>query len=53
MIFQGEHSSQSVHSQGQMQPQLGHVSFSSEIEVYVSNVFELEIIIVINFIFNY
>ena len=31
-----------------MQPQLGQVSFSSEIEVYVDNVFELVIIIIKN-----
>jgi len=42
-----------VHSQGQMQPQLGQVSFSSEIEVYVSNIFELVVIMIITFMLNY
>ena len=37
-----------MHSQGQMQPQLGQVSFSSEIEVYVDNVFELVVIMIKN-----
>ena len=31
-----------------MQPQLGQVSFSSEIEVYVDNVFELVVIMIMN-----
>ena len=51
--LQGEHSLQSVQSQGQTQPQLGQVSFPSEIEVYFSNVFELVVIMIMNFIFNY
>ena len=35
-----------------MQPQLGQVSFSLEIEVFVSNVFGLVIIIIMNLIIN-
>ena len=31
-----------------MQPQLGQVSFSSEIEVYVSDIFELVVIMIMN-----
>jgi len=51
--LQDEHSSQSVHSQGQMQPQLGQVSFSLEIEVFVGNIFSLVEIITINLMTNY
>ena len=50
--MQDEHSSQSEHSQGQMQPQLGQVSFSLEIKVFVSNIFGLVVIIIMNFIIN-
>ena len=42
--MQGEHSSQSVHSQGQTQPQPGQVSFSVEIKVSVSNILGLIVI---------
>ena len=31
-----------------MQPQLGQVSFSLEIEVFVSNIFGLEVIMIMN-----
>ena len=51
--LQGEHSSQSVQSQGQIQPQLGQVSFSSEIEVFISNISGLVIIMIMNLMINY
>ena len=35
-----------------MQPQLGQVSFSLEIKVYVSNKFELVVIMIMNLIIN-
>ena len=31
-----------------MQPQLGQVSFSSEIEMYVSNIFGLKVFMIMN-----
>ena len=34
-----------------MQPQLGQASVSSEMDVYVSNIFELVVITIMNFIF--
>ena len=35
-----------------MQPQLGQVSFSLEIEVFVSNIFDLVVIMIMNLIIN-
>ena len=35
-----------------MQPQLGQVSFSLEIELYVGNIFELVMIMIVNLIFD-
>ena len=44
--------SQSLHSQGQKQPQLGQGTFLLEIEVSISNIFCLTVIIMISFIIS-
>ena len=36
-----------------MQPQLGQVSFTLEIELFVSNIFGLVIIMIMNLMINY